>query len=138
MAPYRSTQQLVLGGTTALAILLLAAGWIALRAASVGRFAGREMTHQSARWSAADVDRRFGAARRPAELEDLARTLDGLLDRLSAVLRHGKRVNEEISHELGRRWRASSRRPSSSAGTRVAGRTESDRVGRRSAPARRS
>jgi signal transduction histidine kinase len=59
-----------------------------------------EMTHQSARWSADDVDRRFGTDDRPAELEDLAATLDGLLDRLSAVLRHEQQLSSEISHEL--------------------------------------
>jgi signal transduction histidine kinase len=46
------------------------------------------------------VDRRFGHRSRPAELADLAATLDGVLDRLSAVLRHEQRLTAELSHEL--------------------------------------
>ncbi|MCM2422773.1 HAMP domain-containing sensor histidine kinase [Streptomyces sp. RKAG293] len=37
---------------------------------------------------------------RPAELADLAGTLDGLLDRLAAVLRHEQQLTGEMSHEL--------------------------------------
>lgn len=98
---YDSTRRALFAGTAALALLLLLAVWFTLRA-GVGRALRpvAEMTHQSARWSADDVHRRFGPGRRPAELEDLARTLDELLDRLSAVLRHEKRLSEEISHEL--------------------------------------
>lgn len=101
MEPYAETQRLVLIGTSALALILLFAVWLALRA-GVGRALRpvADMTHQSARWSADDVDRRFGAERRPAELEDLALTLDGVLDRLSAVLRHEQRLSSELSHEL--------------------------------------
>jgi signal transduction histidine kinase len=58
------------------------------------------MSAQAGQWSADDVDRRFGPARRPAELAELAETLDGLLDRLSAVLRHEQRLSDELSHEL--------------------------------------
>jgi signal transduction histidine kinase len=58
------------------------------------------MSAQAGRWSADDVDRRFGPGPRPAELADLARTLDGVLDRLSAVLRHEQRLTDELSHEL--------------------------------------
>jgi signal transduction histidine kinase len=58
------------------------------------------MSQQAGRWSADDVDRRFGHRSRPAELADLAATLDGVLDRLSAVLRHEQRLTDELSHEL--------------------------------------
>jgi signal transduction histidine kinase len=58
------------------------------------------MTSQAERWSADDVDRRFGDAPRPAELDDLARTLDGVLGRLAAVLRHEQQLSDELSHEL--------------------------------------
>jgi signal transduction histidine kinase len=58
------------------------------------------MTQQAARWSARDVEHRFGAAPRPAELNALATTLDGLLARQSAVLRHEQQLAAELSHEL--------------------------------------
>lgn len=58
------------------------------------------MTRQAADWSASDVGRRFGDAARPTELSELAATLDGVLDRLSAVLRHEQRLTAELSHEL--------------------------------------
>jgi signal transduction histidine kinase len=101
LEPYRTTRDLTLAGTVVLALLLLAAAWLALRA-SIGRalLPVTEMTHQAARWSADNVDRRFGQAERPVELEDLAATLDGVLDRLGAVLRHERRLSDEISHEL--------------------------------------
>ncbi len=101
LASYQSTRQSIMAGTAGLALLLLVAVWFTLRA-GVGRALSpvAEMTHQSARWSADDVDRRFGPGPRPAELEDLARTLDSVLDRLSAVLRHEQRLSAEISHEL--------------------------------------
>lgn len=58
------------------------------------------LTRQAADWSATDVGRRFGSAERPTELGDLAATLDGVLDRLSAVLRHEQQLTGELSHEL--------------------------------------
>jgi signal transduction histidine kinase len=60
----------------------------------------QEMTEQAALWSADDVDRRFDREPRPTELAALAATLDGVLDRLSAVLRHEQRLTAELSHEL--------------------------------------
>jgi signal transduction histidine kinase len=58
------------------------------------------MSAQAARWSADDIDRRFGHGRRPEELAELAETLDGVLNRLSAVVRHEQRLSAELSHEL--------------------------------------
>lgn len=101
LAPYRGTEELTLAGSAAFAVLLLAAVYLALRLA-VGRALRpvHDMTHQAARWSEDDVERRFGDQRLPAELEDLAATLDILLDRLSAVLHHERRLSAEVSHEL--------------------------------------
>ena len=59
-----------------------------------------EMTRTAADWSAHDPDRRFGAHERPDELGELARTFDGLLDRVAASLRHEQRLSAELSHEL--------------------------------------
>ena len=101
LAPYRSTGQYAVGGSAVLAVLLLAGAYLALHA-GVGRALRpvEQMTSQAAQWSTEDVDRRFGQARLPAELDKLADTLDGLLDRLSAVLRNERQLSAEISHEL--------------------------------------
>lgn len=58
------------------------------------------MSAQAGRWSADQVERRFGSQRRPAELAELAGTLGGMLDRISAVLRHERQLSAELSHEL--------------------------------------
>jgi signal transduction histidine kinase len=58
------------------------------------------MTAQAGQWSADDVGRRFGDDPRPAELDELASTLDGVLDRLAAVLRRERHLSDELSHEL--------------------------------------
>jgi signal transduction histidine kinase len=101
LAPYRSTGQYTLAGTVVLSVLLLAGAFLVLRA-GVGRALRPvgEMTDQAARWSTDEVERRFGDRPLPAELDKLAGTLDGLLDRLSAVLRNERQLSAEISHEL--------------------------------------
>jgi signal transduction histidine kinase len=101
LAPYRQLEHLALSGSAAVGALLLLIVHLVLRA-NVGRALRpvQEMSQQVGRWSADDVDRRFGHRSRPAELADLAATLDGVLDRLSAVLRHEQRLTDELSHEL--------------------------------------
>ncbi len=101
LSPYQASTRVMLGGTTVLAVLLIAAVWIALRV-GVGRALQpvADMTHQGAQWSVDDTHRRFGPGRRPEELEDLAGTLDGLLERLESSLRSEERLSAEISHEL--------------------------------------
>jgi signal transduction histidine kinase len=58
------------------------------------------MTRQAATWSERDLDRRFGLGDPRDELTELAATLDGLLDRLAASLRHEQRFSAELAHEL--------------------------------------
>jgi signal transduction histidine kinase len=101
LAPYRQLEHLAVWGSAAVGALLLVIVHLVLRA-NVGRALRpvQEMSQQAGRWSADDVDRRFGHRSRPAELADLAATLDGVLDRLSAVLRHEQRLTDELSHEL--------------------------------------
>jgi signal transduction histidine kinase len=101
LAPYRQVERLALIGSVGVALLLVAMVHLVLRA-NVTRALRpvQQMSHQADRWSADDVDRRFGNQARPAELAELAGTLDQLLDRLSAVLRHERRFAEELSHEL--------------------------------------
>ena len=58
------------------------------------------MTDDAADWSDHDLDRRFNRGEPYDELTQLAATLDALLERLSASLRHEQRFTAELSHEL--------------------------------------
>ena len=101
LAPYRQSQRAALRGSLALAMVMLtlvgAAVWWLLRSAlrPVAR-----MTEQAAAWSERDLDRRFGLGEPHDELTKLGATLDGLLDRIAASLRHERRFSAELSHEL--------------------------------------
>jgi signal transduction histidine kinase len=101
LAPYLQVRRLALVGSAALALGLLVVVHLVLRA-NVARALRpvQEMSGQASRWSVEDGEHRFGSAPRPAELDDLAGTLDGLLDRLSAVLRRERQLSDELSHEL--------------------------------------
>lgn len=101
LAPYEQVQRLTVLGTIAAAALLLVVVHLVLRA-NVSRALRpvQQMSEQAARWSADDIDRRFGPTPRPAELAALAETLDGVLGRLSAVVRHEQQLSAELSHEL--------------------------------------
>lgn len=101
LTPYQEVQRLAWIGSAILGAALLLIVHLVLRA-NVARALRpvREMTTQAGRWSSDDVDRRFGPTPRPAELDELARTLDAVLDRLAAVLRHERQLSDEISHEL--------------------------------------
>lgn len=99
--PYQRLERLALAGSAALAGLLLLGVYLVARfvvARALRPVA--ELTAQAETWSTEDVARRFGSAKRPRELAELASSLDGLLDRLSAVLRHEQQLSAEISHEL--------------------------------------
>jgi signal transduction histidine kinase len=99
--PYRHVQRVALLASLGLAVLLLAGVYGATRIL-VGRALApmTAMSRQAARWSAEDETQRFGQTHRPRELAALASNLDGLLDRLDAVLRHEQHFTEELSHEL--------------------------------------
>jgi signal transduction histidine kinase len=99
--PYNETAATALLGSVLLAVLLLGAvtvmtHWILGKALlPVSR-----MTDDAAAWSDHDLDRRFHLGEPHDELTRLAATLDGLLERLSASLRHEQRLTAELSHEL--------------------------------------
>lgn len=59
-----------------------------------------DMTDRAADWSVGDPSRRFGDTQRYLELTQLGHSLDAMLDRVSAVLRHEQSVTAELSHEL--------------------------------------
>jgi signal transduction histidine kinase len=101
LEPYEDTGRTALVGSLLLAGLLLGAStiltrWILGRALlPVSR-----MTADAGNWGEHDVDRRFDLGEPYDELTRLAATLDGLLERLSASLRHEQRFAAELSHEL--------------------------------------
>ena len=99
--PYDETATIAFVGSIALAVALLVAvallsHWILGKALlPVSR-----MTDDAAAWSDHDLDRRFDRGEPYDELTQLAATLDALLERLSASLRHEQRFTAELSHEL--------------------------------------
>ncbi|MEU9114847.1 HAMP domain-containing sensor histidine kinase [Streptomyces sp. NPDC048483] len=101
LSPYRSSADTLLGASLALdgAVLLCT---YALTRLAVGRALRpvRAMTDQAAQWSAVGSDERFGGTARPTELARLGASLDELLDRIRAMLRHEQQLTRELSHEL--------------------------------------
>jgi two-component system, OmpR family, sensor kinase len=101
LAPYHHTQRTALIGSLTLFVVLLSitgvAAWWLLRTALRPV---AQMTEQAGAWSEEDIDRRFALGEPHDELTQLAATLDGLLDRLAASLRHERRFSAEMSHEL--------------------------------------
>jgi len=101
LAPYDETATIAFVGSLLLALTLLAAvtvltHWILGKALlPVSR-----MTEDAAAWSDHDLDRRFDQGEPYDELTRLAATLDALLERLAASLRHEQRLTAELSHEL--------------------------------------
>ena len=101
LVPYEHTQHvaliasLVMVGVLLVVVALLARWIVALAIRPVAR-----MTAQAADWSEHDLDRRFGLGEPRDELTRLAATLDNLLERVAASLRHEQRFSSEISHEL--------------------------------------
>jgi signal transduction histidine kinase len=101
LSPYEQTRRSALMASlifaaTVLAISVAAAAWLlrsALRPVAL-------MTRQAEAWSEQDLDRRFGFDDPHDELTRLGYTLDRLLDRIAASLRHERRFSAELSHEL--------------------------------------
>jgi two-component system, OmpR family, sensor kinase len=101
LAPYEQTRRTTLIGSLAFALLLLLVVAIAARwllAAALRPVA--RMTEAAAEWSDRSLDRRFELGAPHDELTRLAATLDNLLDRIAASLRHEQRFSAELSHEL--------------------------------------
>ncbi|POX42418.1 two-component sensor histidine kinase [Streptomyces sp. Ru73] len=101
LSPYESS-----AGTLLLASLVLDAvmllGTYLITQQAVGRALRpvSTMSDQATQWSAVASQERFGALDRPLELARLGASLDALLDRTRAVLRHERRLTGELSHEL--------------------------------------
>ncbi|MCW7946251.1 histidine kinase [Streptomyces hygroscopicus] len=101
LSPYRSSADTLLLGSFVLDVVMLACTY-ALTRLAVGRALRPvgTMTDQATQWSAVASEERFGRIRRPAELARLGASLDALLDRIRAVLRHERQLTAELSHEL--------------------------------------
>jgi two-component system, OmpR family, sensor kinase len=101
LAAYERTRNLALLASLvlgAVVIVLVGAGGRWALDASLRPVA--RMTRQAAEWSEHDLEQRFALGPPHDELTELAATLDGLLDRLAASLRHERRFSAELSHEL--------------------------------------
>jgi signal transduction histidine kinase len=101
MAPYEHTEHVALVASVAFAATLLVlvgtAAWWLLRSALRPV---ASMTEQAAAWVETDLDGRFRLGDPHDELTRLAWTLDQLLDRIAASLRHERLLSAELSHEL--------------------------------------
>lgn len=101
LVPYQHTERiamLALSGVGLVGVVgsvLLAAVLVrvALRPVAV-------MTAQASTWSDSAEHNRFDPGRTDDEIAGLAKTLNGLLDRLSAASLHEQRFTAEIAHEL--------------------------------------
>lgn len=101
LAPYRQLQRAALIAIGVVAPLVLLGVYLVSRSTLARALRPvQQMSAQAAEWSAEHVERRFGLEPRPTELAELAGTLDGMLDRLAAVLRHERQLSAELSHEL--------------------------------------
>ena len=99
--PYEETGNTALIGALLLALLVLAAVTVLARW-MLGRalLPVSRMTEDAAAWSEHDLDQRFHKGEPYDELTRLAATLDRLLERIAASLRHEQRFTAEVSHEL--------------------------------------
>jgi two-component system, OmpR family, sensor kinase len=101
LEPYEHTQRAALTGSILFALAVLFAVALATRWLISGALRPvARMTGQAAEWSDRDLDRRFGLGEPQDEFTQLAATLDRLLDRVAASLRHEQRFSAELSHEL--------------------------------------
>lgn len=101
LKPYEQTEHLALVAMAILDAFVLGVGVVVARRA-VGKalqpVAG--MTAAAADWSERDLDRRFNLGPPKDELTALSATLDGLLARIAASVRHEQRFSAEMAHEL--------------------------------------
>jgi signal transduction histidine kinase len=101
LAPYEQTRTTALELSAALAVLLFVVVLLVARSLlSHALHPVSVMTQEAAAWSAEESDRRFSLGPPHDELTELASTLDSLLDRLAASLRHERLFSAELSHEL--------------------------------------
>ena len=104
--PYEHTEHIALVAALILdTLVLIGLGVLAMRLVSASLRPVGQMTQLAEDWSEHDPDRRFSLGPPHDELTHLAATLDSLLARLSASVRHERYLTDEIAHECVRRWR---------------------------------
>jgi signal transduction histidine kinase len=101
LSAFQSTEHLALVAAAALDGVVLA-GTILLTRRNVRHALApvATMTATARAWSEHDLERRFDLGPPRDELTSLAATLDSLLGRISALIRHEQRLTAEIAHEL--------------------------------------
>jgi signal transduction histidine kinase len=101
MASYYRTQRVTLIATMGFtAVILIIVGFAGRWVLNAAFRPVTRMTAEAEAWSTEDLDRRFDMGEPHDELTQLAHTLDGMLDRLSASLRREQRFSAEVSHQL--------------------------------------
>jgi signal transduction histidine kinase len=101
LVPYLHTEHIALAGMLALDLFVLIAGaLVARRAVGVALRPVADMTAKAAAWSDHDLDQRFDLGTPRDELTGLSATLDALLTRIGASIRHEQRFSAEVAHEL--------------------------------------
>ena len=99
--PYEHTEHIALVAALILdTLVLIGLGVLAMRLVSASLRPVGQMTQLAEDWSEHDPDRRFSLGPPHDELTHLAATLDSLLARLSASVRHERYLTDEIAHEL--------------------------------------
>jgi signal transduction histidine kinase len=101
LAPYEHSERIARYGTLALILLVLLLGAVvARRAVGAALRPVADMAASAAEWSEHDLERRLDLGPPRDELTALAATLDDLLGRIDAALRHEQRFSAEMAHEL--------------------------------------
>jgi two-component system OmpR family sensor kinase len=101
LAPYEHSERIARIATVILSLLVIALGaFVARRAVGAALRPVASMAATAADWSERDLDRRLGLGPPRDELTSLAATLDDLLGRIDAALRHEQRFSAEMAHEL--------------------------------------
>ena len=101
LTPYARSEQLAVGAVILLDVAVLAGAAILVR--RLARSALRPvaaMTACAREWGMHNPERRFDLGLPRDEITGLAATLDGLLGRLAASMRHETWVTSQIAHEL--------------------------------------
>jgi signal transduction histidine kinase len=101
LAPYAETVRYALFVTVGAGLLLIAASTGLVAFASRRVLAPVEaMARTADDWSEHDLGKRFDLGGPSNEITALGRTLDGLLDKVSATIRAEQRLTSELAHEL--------------------------------------
>lgn len=101
LEPYEHSERIARIGTVVLSLVVLLLGaLIARRAVGAALRPVADMAASAADWSEHDLDRRLSLGPPRDELTALAATLDDLLGRIDAAIRHEQRFSAEMAHEL--------------------------------------